>query len=135
MSKPKIEYKINYPIKVKDIIELLESSEIKRPTNDENRIDTMYRNANLIISAWHGEMLVGLARSLTDFVYCCYLSDLAVRKKYQKQGIGKRMVEITREKTGDKVMLILLAAPAAIDYYPRIGMEKIVNGYVIYRTG
>ena len=93
----------------------------------------MFANSNLTISAWDGEKLVGVSRALTDFSFCCYLSDLAVRKEYQKLGIGKELIRITKENIGESVMLLLLSAPAAMDYYPKVGFEKIDNAFEIKR--
>ena len=107
------------------IIDVYDSSGINRPTKDKERISKMYKNSNLVVTAWEGDQLVGISRALTDFCYCCYLSDLAVKKEYQHIGIGKKLIELTKEKLGDQVMLLLLAAPAAIDYYPKLGMEKV----------
>lgn len=115
------------------IIDLYNSSGINRPTTDKERIAKMYLNSNLIVTAWNNEKLVGIARSLTDFCFCCYLSDLAVRKEYQKLGIGKKLISLTKEKIGDQTMLLLLSAPAAIDYYPKVGFQKVDNGFIINR--
>ena len=71
------------------IIELYNSSGINRPITNKERIRKMYANANLIITAWDTDILIGIARSLTDFCYCCYLSDLAIRQEYKNRGIGK----------------------------------------------
>jgi predicted N-acetyltransferase YhbS len=83
----------------------------------------MCNNANLIVTARLDGKLIGVARSITDFVYCTYLSDLAVDIKYQKKGIGKNLIEETKKIT-PQAKLILLSAPAAVDYYPKIGMTK-----------
>ncbi len=91
----------------------------------------MFQNSNLIVSAWVNGDLIGISRALTDFAYCCYLSDLPVKKKSQQNGIGKRLVEITKESIGDKVMLLLLSAPGEMDYYPKIGLEKVQNGLLL----
>jgi predicted N-acetyltransferase YhbS len=93
----------------------------------------MYANSNLVITAWDGDQLVGVSRSLTDFCYCCYLSDLAVRKEYQKQGIGKELIHLTQEKIGQQTTLILFAAPSAMEYYPRVGFKKAENAFAIKR--
>lgn len=127
-------YKIGLTPGTESIIEIYESSGINRPTADPERIAKMYENANLIITAWDKDRLVGIARSLTDFCYCCYLSDLAVRKEYQKRGIGKKLIEMTKEQIGPQTMLLLLSAPAAMEYYPGIGFEKVENGFIIKRT-
>lgn len=118
---------------IDQIIDVYKSSGINRPINDKERIGKMYANSNLILTAWDKDKLVGIARSLTDFCYCCYLSDLAVRKEYQRKGIGKELIHLTREKIGEQTTLILLSAPAAIDYYPKVGMQLIDNGFIIRR--
>lgn len=128
-----IKYKLDTTPKTNDIIELYYSSGINRPIEDEERITKMYLHSNLIITAWDNEKLVGIARSLTDFCYSCYLSDLAVSKEYQHLGIGKKLVELTREKISDQSMLLLLSAPAAMGYYPKIGLSKVENGFIIKR--
>ncbi len=129
-----ITYKFDISPSTEQIIEVYNSSTIKRPTDDKERIAKMYANSNLVITAWHDEKLVGIARSLTDFCFCCYLSDLAVRLDYQHQGIGKKLIALTKEKISNQASLILLAAPAALEYYPKIGMDKIDNGFVIRRS-
>jgi len=86
------------------------------------------------MTAWNNDTLVGVARSLTDFCYCCYLSDLAIRKEYQNMGIGKKLIHLTKEKVGEQTTLILLSAPTAIDYYPKVGMQTVNNGFIIKRV-
>ena len=117
---------------VSEFIEVLKNSTLakRRPVNDEQRISSMCNNANLIVTARLNGRLIGVARSVTDFVYCTYLSDLAVDVKYQKLGIGKRLIEVTKKQT-PQAKLILLSAPAAIDYYPKIGMTKHNHCYFI----
>ena len=116
------------------IIDVYNSSGINRPTTDKERIEKMYSNSNLILTAWDKDKLVGISRSLTDFCYCCYLSDLAVRKDYQKSGVGQKLIQLTKEKVGEQTSLILLSAPTAMEYYPKVGMQKIDNGFIIKRT-
>lgn len=115
------------------VIEVYESSGINRPTADKERISEMYNNSDLIVTAWDGQKLVGVSRSLTDFCYCCYLSDLAVSSSYQKLGIGKKLIDITKEKVGDKTTLILVSAPTAVDFYCKIGLDKIESAFMIKR--
>lgn len=130
----KITYQTGLIPDTKDIVEVYRSSGIKRPVEDLARIANMYTNSNLIVTAWAGNKLVGISRSITDFYYCCYLSDLVVRKEYQKTGIGSELIALTRERIGDQVALILVSAPEAIDYYPKVGFDKINNGYMIKRS-
>ncbi|MBY0559802.1 MAG: GNAT family N-acetyltransferase [Hyphomicrobium sp.] len=105
----------------------------RRPADDLARLRTMLCNSNVIVTARDSGKLVGVSRAITDFAYCCYLSDLAVDVAYQKQGIGKRLIEETHKAAGDGTTLILLAAPAAETYYPRIGMKHMPNCWAIPR--
>jgi predicted GNAT superfamily acetyltransferase len=129
-----ITYKFNIIPSTEAIIALYDNAGLNRPTADFDRIAKMYANSNLIVTAWDKDKLVGISRSLTDFCYCCYLSDLAVRQEYKYSGIGKKLVELTKEKVSENSMLLLLAAPSAIEYYPKIGMEKVENGFIIKRV-
>lgn len=95
-----IEYRINAPLRAEEVADVFRSSGIKRPVDDLARIQVMIDQADLNLSAWDGDTLVGIARAITDFSYCCYLSDLAVRKEYQKQGIGKALLRLLREHLG-----------------------------------
>jgi len=129
-----IEYRINAPLKAEEVADVFRSSGIKRPVGDLARIQVMIDQADLNLSAWDGDTLVGIARAITDFSYCCYLSDLAVRKEYQKQGIGKALLRLLREHLGEQVSIVLLAAPSAVEYYPRVGFEKSERAFVIPRV-
>ncbi len=102
----------------------------RRPVSDRHRIIKMCRNANLIITARINNHLVGIARCLTDFTYCTYLSDLAVSEAFQKRGIGKELIRRVNEAVPEATV-ILLAAPKAVMYYPKIGMVKHDAAYII----
>ncbi|MGO4109496.1 GNAT family N-acetyltransferase [Paenibacillus sp. YAF4_2] len=128
-----IEYRIKAPVTAIQIAEVFRSSGIKRPVDDLARIQKMIDNADLILSAWNGDQLVGIARAITDFSYCCYLSDLAVIQTHQRLGIGKELVNRVREHIGEEVALLLLSAPSAMDYYPQIGFAKADNAFLIKR--
>lgn len=131
---PPIEYHQDLPLDPADVIRVFEASGIVRPTADPGRMAQMFSAPCLVISAWQEGRLVGVARSLTDFAYCCYLSDLAVDRLVQGQGIGKELVRRTRAAIGDGVSLILLSAPGAMSYYPRIGFERADNAFIIRRS-
>jgi predicted N-acetyltransferase YhbS len=105
----------------------------RRPASDLGRLEKMLRHADLVVTAREAGQLVGVARSVTDFSYCCYLSDLAVDVSYQHQGIGKRLIGETHRAAGENTTLILLAAPAAETYYPKIGMARHESCWIIPR--
>lgn len=128
-----IDYRLNQALETDEISRLFEASGIIRPTQDSARIAKMFAHANLIISAWHEQRLVGISRALTDYSYCCYLSDLAVDAHYQKQGIGHELIRRTQAAIGEEVSLILMAAPSAMAYYPKLGFTRADNAYVIRR--
>jgi len=106
----------------------------RRPINDSERLERMLRHADIIVTARDGERLVGVSRAITDFAYCCYLSDLAVDIAYQHQGIGKRLIAETRARAGECATLTLVSAPAAETYYPKIGMKRHASCWTIPRT-
>jgi GNAT superfamily N-acetyltransferase len=102
----------------------------RRPVDDRSRMAEMLANANLVLTAWDGDLLVGISRSLSDFAYATYLSDLAVRVSHQRLGIGRELIRLTRE-AAPRASLILLAAPAAVDYYPHVGFERHPSAWVL----
>ena len=120
-----IKYSVEDNLDTREFLEVLIDSSLgeRRPIDDYARIERMVQNANLIVTARIDEKLIGVARSISDFTYCTYLSDLAVKSSYQKRGIGKELIRLTKQ-ISEPAKLILLSAPAAIDYYPKIGMTK-----------
>ena len=119
-----IEYKTGNDLDLDVVIALYRASTLgeRRPVDERERMRAMLERANLVVTAWDGARLVGIARSLSDFAWCTYLSDLAVDVAYQRRGIGKELVRRTQE-LGGKATVLLFAAPAAVDYYPRIGFS------------
>lgn len=119
-----IEYKTGNDLDLDAVIALYRASTLgeRRPVDERERMRAMLERANLVVTAWDGARLVGIARSLSDFAWCTYLSDLAVDVAYQRRGIGKELVRRTQE-LGGKATVLLFAAPAAVDYYPRIGFS------------
>jgi ribosomal protein S18 acetylase RimI-like enzyme len=130
-----IEYKINAPVSTDQFIGLLRKSTLgeRRPIDDRECMEGMVKNSNLMVTAWHDEALIGIARSMTDFHYACYLSDLAVHMRYQRKGIGKRLQVRTQEQLGPRCRLILVAAPAANAYYEHIGFTNNQRCWVLDR--
>jgi GNAT superfamily N-acetyltransferase len=128
-----LRYETSQPVSSGEFVDLLRRSTLaeRRPVHDPKCIQAMLRHANLLCTAWDDETLVGIARALTDFEYCCYLSDLAVDVKYQKAGIGKRLIELTRSKLGGNAKIILLAAPKAETYYPKLGFAAHPSAWIL----
>jgi ribosomal protein S18 acetylase RimI-like enzyme len=128
-----IKYKINPEISVEDFIDILNRSGLgeRRPVDDKEIINGMLEYADIIIAAYNNDKTVGIARAVTDYHYCCYLSDLAVDKEYQHQGIGKALISKLKKSLHKNCKIILLSAPAATEYYPKIGFEKHNSAWIL----
>jgi len=129
-----IQFAIEPGLSVAEFVDVLARSGLgeRRPVGDLARIGTMLERADLIVTARSGGVLVGVARSVTDFSFCCYLSDLAVDRQWQGRGIGTALMARTKtaatsEGFGDGVRCILLSAPAAIGFYEKVGLERHPN--------
>ncbi|WP_392385167.1 GNAT family N-acetyltransferase [Marinomonas primoryensis] len=128
-----VEYKINQTITADQFIGLLSKTSLgaRRPIDQVETIDAMLANANLLVTAWQGDRLIGVARSVTDFAFCCYLSDIAVDESIQASGIGKTLIRMTKEALKPTCSLILLSAPQAVGYYPKIGFTQHNSAWVL----
>jgi GNAT superfamily N-acetyltransferase len=128
-----IEYRYGNELDLDAVLELYRDSTLgeRRPIDDRAIAEDMLRHANLVVTAWDGVTLVGIARTLTDFSYVGYLADLAVRRVFQHRGVGTALIEKTRRKMGPRSMLVLLAAPAAVDFYPRVGFQAHTSAWIL----
>jgi ribosomal protein S18 acetylase RimI-like enzyme len=118
-----------------EFIDVLQRSGLaeRRPVGDRDRIERMLTHANLIVTARDGNRLIGVSRALTDYAFCCYLSDLAVDRQYQRSGVGLRLIEETRRAAGPEAACILLSAPGALGFYRAIGMPQSDRAFVFER--
>jgi len=128
-----IEYLDNAGVSVDKAIELYKRSTLgeRRPVDRPDIFEGMLKNASLTITAWRDNRLVGIARTLTDFTYVAYLADLAVDAAYQKQGIGKQLIDETRKRLQPECMIVLLAAPKANEYYLKLGFEHNPRAWML----
>jgi ribosomal protein S18 acetylase RimI-like enzyme len=129
-------YAVEPELSAQEFRDVLISSTLaeRRPADDLERLQQMLRNADIVVTARNEGRLIGISRAITDFAYCCYLSDLAVDVAYQRRGVGKRLIDETRARAGECATLILVAAPAAETYYPRIGMQHLASCWAIPRS-
>lgn len=130
--EPVITYRLGNDLDLDGVIDLYVDSTLgeRRPVSERERMERMLAEGNLVVTAWEDDLLVGISRSITDWVYCTYLSDLAVRLDFQGQGIGRELVRRTRQEA-PQAMVILLAAPKAVDYYPKIGMTQHNSAWIL----
>ena len=129
----KINYILYPQLQTEEFIDILNRSTLaqRRPVDDKVCIKGMLEHADVIIVAKIDEKIVGVARSVTDFNYCCYLCDLAVDEAFQSRGIGKKLIEKTQEALNEKCKIILLSAPAAKEYYPKIGFTQHPSAWTL----
>lgn len=127
-----ITYRTGNDLHLDQVIELYRASTLgeRRPVDERERMAAMLKNANLVITAWEGELLVGIARSVTDFSYATYLSDLAVRVSHQRHGIGRELMRRTQAEAPN-ASVILLSAPAAVEYYPHVGFTQHPSAWIL----
>jgi predicted N-acetyltransferase YhbS len=128
-----IAYRVGNDLDLDHVLDLYRASTLgeRRPIDDRAILADMIRHANLVVTAWEGDVMVGIARSLTDFTYVAYLADLAVRDTHQKLGIGRELIARTRAEMGPRSMIVLLSAPAAVDYYPKLGFTQHGSAWVL----
>jgi predicted N-acetyltransferase YhbS len=129
-----IQYQLEPQLSSTEFIDLLQRSSLaqRRPVDDLERIAGMLRHADIILTArLDSGALIGISRAITDYSFCTYLSDLAVAREFQKQGIGRELIRRTHEAAGLHTSLILLAAPAAQSYYPHIGMKQHDSCWIV----
>lgn len=128
-----ITYRDDAPISVEEAIDVYRRSTLgeRRPVDRPDIFADMLRNASVTITAWDGDLLVGIARTLTDFSYVAYLADLAVDAAYQRRGIGKCLITETRQRLSPECLLVLLAAPKANDYYQQLGFEHNPRAWML----
>jgi GNAT superfamily N-acetyltransferase len=130
-----IDYRDDAAISVEQAIDLYMRSTLgeRRPVHNKETFEAMLKNANLTITAWDGEKLIGISRTLTDIAYVAYLADLAVDQDYQRAGIGKQLIAETQSRLGPECMIVLLAAPKANEYYAHIGFEHNPRAWTLKR--
>ena len=126
-----ITYRLGNDLDLDAVIDVYRDSTLglRRPVDDRERMKLMLERANLVVSAWDGDLMVGVSRSMSDFCYATYLSDLAVRLAYQKKGIGNAMIQRTQQE-GGRATVFLFAAPAAVDYYAKVGF-RAGSGWIL----
>lgn len=134
-------YRVEPDLTPAEFVDVLHRSGLaeRRPVDEPERIERMLRHANLTVGArTSGGLLVGVARSVTDFSFCCYMSDLAVDREWQGRGIGKRLMQATRDEAnrgleiapdGRPLRCLLLSAPGAMTYYPQAGLARLDNAF------
>ncbi|KAB2898759.1 MAG: GNAT family N-acetyltransferase [Dokdonella sp.] len=127
-----IDYRRDHPLTPGQARELYQASTLgqRRPIDDAARFQAMLKHANLVVSAWDGPLLVGIARCLSDFAWVTWLADLAVRQTHQRRGIGRQLIHHC-QLAAPQARILLRAAPAAVQYYPHIGFSPATQAWLL----
>ena len=130
-----VSYQLEPDLAVDEFVDVLRRSTLaeRRPVDEPETLRGMLSQADIIVTARVARQLVGVARAISDFSYCTYLSDLAVDVAYQRQGIGRTLIRRTHEAAGLRTTLILLAAPQAVAYYPQVGFQRHDSCWLVPR--
>ncbi|MDH6366308.1 MULTISPECIES: GNAT family N-acetyltransferase [unclassified Breznakia] len=93
----------------------------------EKRIETLVNQADIsLVARNEKQLVVGVLFGLTDYAYWLFITDLGVDRRYEKQGIGKRLMQQAHELAGSKddISIYLVANQDAIPFYEKFGMKK-----------
>ena len=128
-----ITYRVGNDLDIEAVIDVYRASTLgeRRPVDDRQRMAAIVRNANLVVTAWAGDLMVGVSRAITDFVFVTYLSDLAVRVSHQRRGIGRELMRRT-QAAAPQAKIVLLAAPAARGYYGHVGFKQHPSAWLLH---
>lgn len=126
-----ISYDLEPDLNVADFATLLQSSGLapRRPS-EMDQLEAMLRGAQLIVTARDNAQLIGVARSITDWAYCLYCSDLCVDAGYQGRGIGKALLARTASEAPGIKTCLLLSAPAAVSFYEAAGYTRHSGAFI-----
>jgi len=118
-----ISYKVNPELSIEQVLSIYDKSGLSRP-KDTRSVMNMIKNAQVIVTAWEGQQLVGFLRALTDFSFDCYINDLAVDKDYQHHGIGRELVLRLMELLDEKTLVFLISTPQATNFYTKMSFQN-----------
>lgn len=126
-----IRYQIGGTIDIDEIIAVYSHNKlsVRRPIHNKQLMQDMINHTDILVTAWHEMKLVGVSRTVTDFNYVAYIADIVVDEDYQNQGIGKQLIQHTRDELKPTCYLTLFSAEWADDYYKKLGWERKSLGW------
>ena len=123
----------NERITTKEYIDFLKRTDLGSQYPKERfneRIEKLVNSVSISLIARNKEgKVVGTLFGITDFAYWLFITDLGVDRAYERQGIGRTLVEKAHEIAGGKkdIALYLVANEGAIPFYQKIGMDKATD--------
>jgi GNAT superfamily N-acetyltransferase len=129
IDENKITIKHEY-IRAEEYIEFLSRTDLGKQYPKEdflNRIKTLLQNIDIsLVARNRDKIIIGICLGLTDFAYWLLVTDLGIDRKYEKRGLGKKLMETVHELAGgeNKIIQFAYANENAIEFYGKIGMRK-----------
>ena len=118
-----IDIKINDVIEEREVIELYRSNNWSSAEKPEQLLPAL-RNSHSLITARVSGSLVGIANAISDGHLVVYYPHMLVHPDYQRQGIGRKMVEALNSIYGHFHQQMLTADGDAIEFYKSVGFVR-----------
>lgn len=89
------------------------------------RLFKALNSCETVFTAWDEGRLIGLINAIDDGELTAYVHYLLVDPEYQKLGVGKKLLDMVKEKYSNYLYLLLVAEnQGLIEYYEKNGFEK-----------
>lgn len=86
------------------------------------RMVKAFQNAGTVVSAWDGDKLIGLAEAIDDGELIAYIHYLLVGPEYQKQGVGRKLLELVKKQYENYLYLIVISEEKEkVEFYEKCG--------------
>lgn len=78
-------------------------------TRRPERLQAALRGSLVVLTAWEGDALIGLARAVGDGVSILFVQDVLVDPAWQRQGVGRALMQVMLERFPEVYQVQLLA--------------------------
>tara|TARA_B100001250_G_scaffold335561_1_gene301788 strand:- start:521 stop:979 length:459 start_codon:yes stop_codon:yes gene_type:complete len=91
---------------------------------NEKDIKIALRNSSIVISVWCDNQMIGFGRATTDEIFRAVLWDVVVDKKYQNNGIGRKIIQkILENQKVSKVEKVYIMTTNCKYFYSKVGFK------------
>ena len=101
-------------------------------SRDPIKLKNASKNSHLVCTAWDESKVIGFARAISDQEYQAAIYDLVILPEYQKNGIGRKMMEAIENSLPPVWSIALFAVPDKTDFYKKLGYDKLKTGMAIF---
>ena len=108
---------------LQSLYEAVKWSSAKKP----EQLHKAMQNSHSVVTAYYEEKLIGLANAISDGALVVYFPHLLIHPKYQRIGIGKRLIEVLLKKYEGFHQQVLIADNNAVNFYKKNGFKLATN--------